>query len=238
EYIKDVAEAIQTLDGHWITAEQMLERFLFPRDVQWTYIRRLSGGEKRRLYLLRTLMTEPNVLLLDEPTNDLDVQTLTILEDFLDQFPGVVITVSHDRYFLDRVVDHLIAFEGDGRIRQFAGSYTEYTETREAEKVDRIARNHEAKKTACENAPARKERPKKLSYKEQKEWEGIEDRIAALEERLSEIQSEIEHAASDIGRVQELFNEQQNIENELETAMQRWEELSLLIEEIQNQSSR
>lgn len=229
EYIKEVAEAIKTLDGQWITAEQMLERFLFPRDVQWTYIRRLSGGEKRRLYLLRILMAEPNVLLLDEPTNDLDVQTLTILENFLEQFPGVVITVSHDRYFLDRVVDHLIAFEGKGLIRPFFGNYTEYLETRREEK------QQEERKIPSAKLEPRKERPKKLSYKDQKEWDGIEEKIAGLEERISAIQKEIEQAGSDIGRVQELFNEQQKVEADLEAAMERWEELSILVEEIENQ---
>ncbi|HET6872450.1 MAG TPA: ABC-F family ATP-binding cassette domain-containing protein [Sporolactobacillaceae bacterium] len=229
EYIKEGAEAIKTIDGHWITAEQMLERFLFARDVQWTYIHRLSGGEKRRLYLLRTLMTEPNVLLLDEPTNDLDVQTLTILESYLDQFPGVVITVSHDRYFLDRVVDHLIAFEGEGNIRHFLGNYTEYLEMRQNEI------KQEEKKAASSKPEPRKERPKKLSYKDQKEWDGIEDRIAGLEERIASVQKEIEKAASDLGRVTELYAEQQKLETELEAAMTRWEELSLLIEEIENQ---
>jgi ABC transport system ATP-binding/permease protein len=229
EYIKEVAEAIKTLDGQWITAEQMLERFLFSREAQWTYIRRLSGGEKRRLYLLRVLMTEPNVLLLDEPTNDLDVQTLTILENYLEQFPGVVITVSHDRYFLDRVVDHLIAFEGQGVIRRFTGNYTEYLETKQSE------RKLEEKQATKDKPEPRKERPKKLSYKEQKVWDGIEGKISGLEEKIAGLQKEIELASSDIGRVTELYNEQNELEAELQAAMTRWEELSLLVEEIENQ---
>ncbi|MCY8507959.1 ATP-binding cassette domain-containing protein, partial [Bacillus atrophaeus] len=128
DYIKETAEIVKTTEGDVITAEQMLERFLFPRHMQRTFIRKLSGGEKRRLYLLHVLMQEPNVLFLDEPTNDLDTETLGVLEDYLDQFPGVVITVSHDRYFLDRVVDRLIVFEGSGVISRFQGSYSEYME--------------------------------------------------------------------------------------------------------------
>ncbi len=125
DYIKNVAEYVQTKDGS-VSASQMLERFLFPSSVQYTVIGKLSGGEKRRLYLLRILMEAPNVILLDEPTNDLDIQTLVILEDYLDTFPGIVITVSHDRYFLDRVVNRIFAFEGDGRVQQYEGGYTDY----------------------------------------------------------------------------------------------------------------
>lgn len=134
EYIKETAEVVKTEDGDIVTAEQMLERFLFPRSMQQTYIRKLSGGEKRRLYLLQVLMQEPNVLFLDEPTNDLDTETLSVLEDYIDQFPGVVITVSHDRYFLDRVVDRLIVFEGNGVISRFQGSYSDYMEQAKAKK--------------------------------------------------------------------------------------------------------
>ncbi|WP_134685121.1 ABC-F family ATP-binding cassette domain-containing protein [Brevibacillus migulae] len=231
DYIKEVAEVVRTAQGHVITAEQMLERFLFPRPTQWTYIRKLSGGERRRLYLLRVLMGEPNVLFLDEPTNDLDTETLSILEEYLEHFPGVVITVSHDRYFLDKVVDHLIAFEGNGVIRRFQGNYSEYLEQRNIEKQEALQSKKE--KNEPEKAAPRKERKKKLSYHEQREWDTIEDRIADLETRIQQLQQEIAGAGSDFGRVQELYKEQQEAEKELESAMERWTELSLLIEELE-----
>ncbi|MEG6615938.1 ABC-F family ATP-binding cassette domain-containing protein [Peptococcaceae bacterium 1198_IL3148] len=228
EYIREGAEVVRTSDGQTITAEQMLERFLFSRSVQWTYIHKLSGGERRRLYLLRTLMEEPNVLLLDEPTNDLDTQTLTILEDYLEHFPGVVITVSHDRYFLDRVVDKLIAFGAKGDICCFYGNYSQYLAV-----VKEQQQTNHPEKTITKEAPPKKERPKKLSYKEQREWEGIEERIADLESRNAKLKKEIEEAASDFIRVQQLYTEQQQVEKELEQAIDRWTELSLLIEEIE-----
>ncbi|MBM7570533.1 ABC-F family ATP-binding cassette domain-containing protein [Aquibacillus albus] len=231
EYIREEAEVIHTAKGEVITAEQMLERFLFPRSQQWTYIRKLSGGERRRLYLLRVLMSEPNVLFLDEPTNDLDTQTLGVLEDYLDQFPGVVVTVSHDRYFLDRVVDQLIAFEGNGSTRTFYGNYSEYlqqvTETKaQTEKTNK--QNHQTKQ------PTRR---KKLSYNDQKEWDGIEDRITELEDKLEKIKADIAAAGSDLEKVQQLYDEQRVIEEKLEYAMDRWTELSMLIEEIENENA-
>ena len=204
----------------------MLERFLFSRYEQYTYIRKLSGGEKRRLYLLKILMTEPNVLLLDEPTNDLDTQTLSVLEEYLDQFPGVVITVSHDRYFLDRVVDHLLVFEGKGNVRHFFGNYSEYLEKRETQK-------HAAPKPV-KGKPKVNKQKKKLSYSEQKEYDVIEDEIMELEEKIERIQQEIAEAGSDIEKVQDLYNEQQKTETLLEQKMKRWEELSLLVEELSN----
>ncbi|MFC3041261.1 ABC-F family ATP-binding cassette domain-containing protein [Virgibacillus xinjiangensis] len=227
EYIKEVAEVIHTKDGEVITAEQMLERFLFSRPDQWTYIHRLSGGERRRLYLLKVLMCEPNVLFLDEPTNDLDTQTLGVLEEYLDNFPGVVITVSHDRYFLDRVVDQLIVFEGNGHTRSFYGNYTDYLEETK-QKV-------EVPKREGKSAP-RTEKPKKkkLSYHEKKEWETIEDDIMELEGRIEELQTEVVEAGSNSQKVQELFAEQQKTEAELEAKMERWEELSLQVEELNN----
>ncbi|SDM50496.1 ABC-F family ATP-binding cassette domain-containing protein [Sediminibacillus halophilus] len=227
EYIKEAAEVVHNVEGEVITAEQMLERFLFPRSQQWTYVSRLSGGERRRLYLLRVLMGEPNVLLLDEPTNDLDTETLGVLEDYLDQFPGVVITVSHDRYFLDRVVHRLIAFEGQNDIHFFYGNYSDYLEE---------AKSHQQPKvnTAKQTASPRKKK-KKLSYHEQKEWEGIEDKITELEEELETVKKEIEQAGSDLGKVQDLYTRQEQLEADLEQAMERWEELSLLVEEMDNQ---
>jgi len=237
EYIKEAAESIRTADGRVISAAQMLERFLFSPNQQWTPIGKLSGGEKRRLYLLRTLMGEPNVLLLDEPTNDLDIQTLTILEDYLDDFPGAVITVSHDRYFLDRTADRLLAFEGDGKVRHYIGSYSDYLEKRKEEigaaKDENEPRREDSRKQSGEAGGRSAERPRKLSFKEQKEWDEIEGRIAGLEERLAQIRSDIEQAGSDYGKVQELYGEEQRIGAELEQAMDRWAELSELVEKIE-----
>ncbi|MFG6113943.1 ATP-binding cassette domain-containing protein [Halobacillus sp. MO56] len=230
EYIKQVAEVITTADGKEITAEQMLERFLFPRSQQWTYIRKLSGGERRRLYLLRVLMQEPNVLFLDEPTNDLDTKTLSILEEYLDHFPGAVIAVSHDRYFLDRVADRLIAFEGKGRIRKFHGNYSEYMD--EKKQTERLQAAEKKQQEKAAEKPVRRKR--KLSYHEQKEWEGIEDKIADLEEKIENVQTSVAEAGSDLGKVQDLYKEQEILEDELEQAMERWEELSLLVEELEN----
>ncbi|MBU8786655.1 ABC-F family ATP-binding cassette domain-containing protein [Bacillus glycinifermentans] len=227
EYIKETAEVVKTADGEVITAEQMLERFLFPRRVQRTYIRKLSGGEKRRLYLLKVLMEEPNVLFLDEPTNDLDTETLGVLEDYLDQFPGVVITVTHDRYFLDRVVDRLLVFEGNGIISRFQGSYSDY--------MDKQKEQSRQKPAAEESAPAKpeKKKRKKLSYKDQLEWEGIEDKIALLEEKHKQLDEEIAAAGSDFAKIQTLMEDQKKTAEELEAAMERWTELSLMIEELE-----
>ena len=231
EYIREGADNVKTADGQWITAEKMLETFIFPRAQQWTYIQKLSGGERRRLYLLRILMEEPNVLFLDEPTNDLDTETLAVLEDYLEQFPGVVITVSHDRFFLDRVVDHVIAFENNGIISQFEGNYTEYLEIRKQEQENKSANKKNQKKN---NLPTsiNKQRPRKLSYKEQREWDEIEDKITSLEQRKSELQKDITLAGSDYERAQELYKEQQQVDEELDQSLERWTELSLLIEKI------
>lgn len=225
DYIKEVAEVIHTKGDDVITAEQMLERFLFSRPQQWTYIRRLSGGERRRLYLLKVLMTEPNVLFLDEPTNDLDTQTLSVLEEYLDQFPGVVITVSHDRYFLDRVVDQLLVFSGDSKPSLFYGNYSEYLEEQAAVEVKQTIRE--------KAAPKPKKPKKKLSYHEQKEWEVIEDQIMELESQVEELKAGIVDAGSDSEQVQELFAKQQQVEAQLEAKMERWEELSLLVEAME-----
>ncbi|MET1248540.1 ABC-F family ATP-binding cassette domain-containing protein [Sporolactobacillus sp. STCC-11] len=232
DYIKEAAQVMRTADGQQVTAEQMLERFLFSRPRQRTFIRKLSGGEHKRLYLLRILMSEPNVLFLDEPTNDLDTETLTILEDYLLQFPGTVLAVSHDRYFLDRVTSRLIAFEGEGVIRRFEGNYSEYMDER---KMERAAAS-KAKAVKSE-PPARRQtlQKKKLTYKEQQEWNGIEDRIASLEEHVEQLKKEIVEAGSDAGKVQELFSKQQESEAELDQAMERWTELSLKVEELENQ---
>src|SRR5690625_1002599 len=213
DYIKEIAQVIHTKDGDVITAEQMLEHFLFTRAEQWSYIRSLSGGERRRLYLLRVLMTEPNVLFLDEPTNDLDIQTLSVLEEYLHEFPGVVITVSHDRYFLDRVVDQLLVFSGQGKIDPFYGNYSEYLEQKVEEQ-----KQVEAKPKVTR---VRKEGKKKLSYLEQREWDTIEDEIMVLEEKVEEIKAEIAGAGSDFEKVQTCYDEQQKVEFEVEATMER-----------------
>lgn len=228
DYIKEAAEVIRTKDGRLITAEQLLERFLFSRKEQYTYIRSLSGGQKRRLYLLKILMAEPNVLLLDEPTNDLDTETLSVLEDYLEQFSGVVITVSHDRYFLDRVVDKLFIFEGEGKIRSFIGNYSEYITVQEQEQKAELKPQ---KKEKIESKPKQR---KKLSYKDQKEWENIEEEITRIEEKLKEIEQEIIEAGTDAEKAAELYNEQMELERELEQKLERWETLSLLVEEMEN----
>ncbi|KMK75045.1 ABC-F family ATP-binding cassette domain-containing protein [Alkalihalobacillus pseudalcaliphilus] len=229
EYIKQVAEIVYTKDGTIITAEQMLERFLFPRSMQWTYIHRLSGGEKRRLYLLRVLMGEPNVLFLDEPTNDLDTETLSVLEDYLDQFPGVVVTVSHDRYFLDRVVDQLLVFDGHGHVSSFYGTYSDYLEKTDVEKQQVIEEKKQVSKAIEVDL---KKTKKKLSYNEQKEWETIEGKIESLETELLEIEQKIAVAGSDYTVIADLLEEQKQKNEQLEAAMERWEQLSILIEEI------
>ncbi|SCW60289.1 ATP-binding cassette, subfamily F, uup [Paenibacillus tianmuensis] len=234
DYIKEVSEVVRTSSGESVTAAQMFERFLFTPAQQWTPIGKLSGGERRRLYLLRTLMGEPNVLLLDEPTNDLDIQTLTILEEYLEDFPGVVITVSHDRYFLDRTADHLFVFEGEGRIRRFFGNYTEYLEASRSEKQAAAEERRETKAAGETTQTQQREsnRPRKLSYKEQKEWDEIEDKIAGIEERLIQVKRDIENAGSDYTKAQELFQEEQELTQRLEEAMERWTELSELVESI------
>ncbi len=227
EYIRETAEVIHAGKNETITAEQMLERFLFPRSQQWTYIRRLSGGEKRRLYLLKVLMEEPNVLLLDEPTNDLDTHTLAILEDYLDSFPGVVITVSHDRYFLDRVVEQLLVFKEPGTINQFYGNYSEF-----------LAKQTETKsEPADEKSKPAQSRPKKrrLSYQEQKDWATIEDEIEAVEEAIEVEKQAVIEAGADADAVHKHYSRQLELEAELDAKMERWEELSLIVEEIEQE---
>ena len=236
DYIKDVAEYVPTSDGR-ITASQMLERFLFPSSVQYNVIAKLSGGEKRRLYLCRILMEAPNVLMLDEPTNDLDIQTLTILEDYLDRFQGIVIAVSHDRYFLDRVARRIFAFEGEGKVRQYEGGFTDYQVA-----YERIHGKDEPDRTREFSQPAKgktKEKPRekklKFTYMEQKEWETIEDTIAALEEETAALEKEIEAAATDYERLKELMAQKEEKESFLEEKMDRWMYLNDLAEKIAEQ---
>jgi ATP-binding cassette subfamily F protein uup len=219
EYLKETAEVVETSDGKTISAAQMLERFLFPAYSHGTPIRKLSGGEKRRLYLLKILMSEPNVLLLDEPTNNLDTQTLTVLEDYLEDFPGVVITVSHDRYFLDKVAEQLLVLKGEGKIESYYGNYSEFLESENAKPVQEA--DHAPKK-------ARETKPKKkrMSYKEKKEWEEIEGKIEAAESRLEAISSEMASIGSDFEKGQALVEEETKLNEELEYLIERWSYLS------------
>lgn len=228
EYIREVGDYIETKDGTHITAAQMLERFLFPSELQWVQVRKLSGGEKRRLYLLRILMTAPNVLLLDEPTNDLDIPTLSVLEDYLDNFNGAVIAVSHDRYFLDRFAHKIFAFMGGGEIRQFTGDYSKYeTAVRQRKAVEQ----QDTERSAEKAEPAKNQaRQPKLTYKEKLEFEQIETTIAAVETELKMLALEINDAGSDFVRLGELTEQQQNTEQKLEQLLERWAYLTELAE--------
>lgn len=228
EFIREAAENIETSDGV-VTASQMLETFLFTPGEQWTPINRLSGGEKRRLMLLRILMEKPNVLLLDEPTNDLDIDTLAVLESYLDGFPGAVIVVSHDRYFLDRVTEKIFSFEGNGQVRQYSGNYSDY-EMKRSEEEEALA---ETKKEKTPPKPERrKEKAKKLTFKEQREFEEIDDRIAGVEEDIKELELSIQKHATDFERLSALVKEKEKKEQELEEAMERWAYLNELAEEL------
>ncbi|MBM7614069.1 ABC-F family ATP-binding cassette domain-containing protein [Alkaliphilus hydrothermalis] len=233
DYIKEVAEYVKTADDSRISASQMLERFLFPPSVQWTPVGLLSGGEKRRLYLLRKLMEEPNVLLLDEPTNDLDIHTLTILEDYLDHFPGAVMIVSHDRYFLDRTVEHLFVFEGNGKIIDYYGNYSDYVEWRQENL--QITEKQEIATEKPKEEPQKPAAKKltKLSYKDQREFDEIDNVIADLEEKLEEVQGIIDKGGSDFQFLQEKIEEQEKLQIKLDKTMERWMELQEMVEEIE-----
>ena len=261
DYIRNTAEYVRTSEG-LVSASNMLDRFLFPPDEQYGLIGKLSGGEKRRLNLLRVLMEEPNVLILDEPTNDLDTETLAILEDFLDHFEGIVITVSHDRYFLDRIVRRLFVFEGDGRIKPYEGGYTDYRRKCRAESGSaaeagnkKVGSTNALSGTAAgstkaqggavaengclsEEAPSKKswksEHKIKFSYNEQREWDTIEEDIAILEARLPEIDNEMAANASNFVKLNELTKEKEETEQALEEKMERWEYLSEIYEKMNN----
>lgn len=220
-YLQEAAEEVKQRDGSQISVAEILERFLFPRFMHGTLIGKLSGGEKRRLYLLKLLIQQPNVLLLDEPTNDLDIATLTVLEDYLQEFSGAVITVSHDRYFLDKVAEKLLIFEGDGKIVSYFGSIMEYLDQQKPVK--------EEKAVKAKSQP--KERKKKLSYNEQKEWETIEDDIALLESKIDELTEAMNHQGDDFTKLQDLQKEIDQTEQDLDEKMNRWEYLSEIIEE-------
>lgn len=246
DYIKDAAEYVRTSEGV-VSASKMLERFLFSSDMQYTPIAKISGGERRRLYLLKVLMQSPNVLILDEPTNDLDIATLRVLEEFLDEFAGIVITVSHDRYFLDRTVDRIAAFE-EKRIVIYEGDYTEYQEksgkieTDAIESVDsgaglHIKKNNEKKKEGREKwlASKNKEKLLKFTYKEQKEFETIDEDIEKLEEKIAELDGQISKCATDFIKLNEFMQEKEKTEAKLSDKMERWVYLNDLAERIEEQ---
>ena len=230
--VRQVGEYIETTEGK-ITASKMCERFLFDSAMQYTTINRLSGGEKRRLYLLMVLMEAPNILILDEPTNDLDIQTLTILEDYLTTFDGIVITVSHDRFFLDKVVERIFAFEGNGVIAQYEGNYSDYKEVAK-ETMD----SFEDKPVTEKKAPTAKVKDKKLkfTYQEQREYNEIDTVIARLEQEIEEVEEAIKKAATDFVKLNALMEEKEAKENLLEEKMDRWMYLNDLAEQIEAQS--
>ena len=241
DYVKEVGEYITTSDGR-ITASQMLENFLFDGALQWSRIEKLSGGEKRRLYLMRILMSAPNVLILDEPTNDLDIQTLTILEDYLDRFDGIIIIVSHDRYFLDRMVTRIFSFEGEGRIRQYEGGYSDYLIRKELEGLENLEDRKlpgkgkdEEKKSDSKATWKRREQKLKFSYKEQREYETIDGDIADLEEQMERLEEEIAANATNSAKLNELLTQKEEVEQKLEEKMERWVYLNDLAEQIGNQ---
>ncbi|MFL6332475.1 MAG: ABC-F family ATP-binding cassette domain-containing protein [Pyrinomonadaceae bacterium] len=227
DYIRAVAERVETADGSYITASQMLDRFLFTGAMQYAPIAKLSGGERRRLYLLHVLMAAPNLLLLDEPTNDLDIQTLMVLEDYLDGFPGNLIVVSHDRYFLDRTVEHVIRFEGGGRLREYPGNYSAFLEAqREEESEAAPARSAQAAGPAGRQSHAPPTAKRKLSFKERKELEETEARIQAAELRQAEIERELSVNASDAQVVHRLYDEREMLSEQLARDLERWAELA------------
>lgn len=257
DYVKDTAEYIQTVDGV-ISASVLLERFLFPPEKQYSPIGKLSGGEKKRLNLLRVLATSPNFILLDEPTNNLDIATLTILEDYLDRYDGIVVTVSHDRYFLDRTMKRIFAFEGDGKLKQYEGGYTDYVNRLAAEGrtpgetgLNQSAgaagstlgnsKNQESGENGTVKADStatwKQKKKLKFSYKEQKEYETIEDDIAALELKLEDLDNEMAANATNAAKLRELVEEKENAEKMLEEKMDRWEYLEELAAKIAGQQS-
>ena len=234
DYMKDTAEYLETTEG-LISASKMLERFLFDSTLQYQQIKRLSGGEKRRLYLLKVLMEAPNVLILDEPTNDLDIQTLSILEDYIEQFQGIVITVSHDRYFLDRIVNRLFVFEQNGCIRQVEGSYSDYLMTKEESES-------ETQKINEKSEQEKRQKPKtvklKLTFLEQKEWDTIEQDIESIEQRITQLDDEMLQYGSDFAKLSKLSKEKEEKEEQLMSKMERWEYLSELVEKIEQEQKK
>ncbi|MDM0557600.1 ABC-F family ATP-binding cassette domain-containing protein [Clostridium perfringens] len=236
DYIKEAGEYLQTATGERITASQMCEKFLFDGTLQWTMIGMLSGGERRRLHLLRVLMEAPNVLLLDEPTNDLDIETLNRLEDYLDDFGGVVITVSHDRYFLDRICNKIFSYEGNGKIDIYTGNYGDYLLSKEEDAVNNKEKEvavDKNKKEPSVDKNKNKGKVLKFSFKEQREFETIDEEIMTLEEKIEELDSLMAKHASEYGRLQELMEEKSKVEEELAFKYERWEYLNELAAQIE-----
>ena len=238
DYVKDTAEYIQTVDG-LMSASVMLDRFLFPPEKQYSLIGKLSGGEKKRLNLLRVLASSPNLLILDEPTNNLDIATLTILEDYLDRYEGIVVTVSHDRYFLDRTMRRIFAFEGDGKIRQYEGGYTDYAlkkqAEREAEETETPKKAETATGATQKGQRTRGPQKLKFTYQEQKDYETIEADIAALEGKVEKLDKEMETASTDFVKLNQLVTEKETTEKLLEEKMDRWMYLEDLATRIAEQ---
>lgn len=236
DYIRSISQEIQTPEGT-LSASQMMEKFLFPSELQYTEIGRLSGGERRRLYLLRVLMEAPNVLVLDEPTNDLDIETLAVLEDYLESFPGVVIAVSHDRYFLDKLMNHVFVLAGNGEVRHYTGGYTDYRA--DVAEQERIKKQSTASVSNGEKRDGRNQREKlKFSFKEQREYEQIDQVIAELEEKIEETEQQIRSNSSDYTALQQLTQEKEELEEQLAQKMERWVYLNDLAERIAEQNKR
>lgn len=233
DYVKEVSDYIETSDGQKITASQMCERFLFDGTMQYTLIRKLSGGERRRLHLLRTLMSAPNVLLLDEPTNDLDIETLNRLEDYLDGFPGVVICVSHDRYFLDRICNKIFAYKCYGDIDIYTGNYSDYLIFKESQR-DEIETIQEKPKNDVKKEKPKNNKKLKFTFNEQREFDNIDDDIASLENKIQSIDDNLDKYSTDFTKLQEMLDEKSNLEKELEFKYERWEYLNNLAEEIED----
>lgn len=231
DYVKEVSDYIETSDGQKITASQLCERFLFDGTMQYTLIKKLSGGERRRLHLLRTLMSAPNVLLLDEPTNDLDIETLNRLEDYLDEFPGVVICVSHDRYFLDRICNKIFAYRGNGEIDIFTGNYSDYLIFKESQPVE-IEMVEEKPKNEVKKEKPKNNKKLKFTFNEQREFDTIDDDISSLENKIQSIDDNLDKYSTDFTKLQEMLDEKSNLEKELEFKYERWEYLNNLAEEI------
>lgn len=233
-YVKDIGEYVITPDGR-VSASQMCERFLFNSQLQWTPIEKLSGGEKRRLYLLSVLMTSPNVLVLDEPTNDLDIETLEVLEDYIDSFAGIVIVVSHDRYFLDRVVDRIFAWEGNGVFKQYEGGFSDYYEKTGGDTGDSNVLQTKTNNSMSEKYQKRHDNKLKFTYQEQKDFDTIDSDIEKLEARIREIDDEMLTCTSQYSRLTELMKEKDELSSKLEEKMLRWVYLNELYEKIINQ---